>query len=247
MKVRSRQQQKLGFSLVELLVGAGLLSVLALVGSRLLTNGVQGSKALSNRYELTVIKDTMLRRLDCYKTLGVSPPLTSALNCAAYANVVPRDKNNNVLSSLGPWAIRAGCNDNSVVLKATRPGQDPLTKKDYSTAQEATQDLFRGTSSFCREFFDPSYAKYVQYNLQDLGVAMGTDCPTCFAGDGDDANRGCRGVVNTNYNGYTFMATSACSRLCRNRGWSSGFLAECDDFAGSPNWRTHRADCVCIE
>jgi hypothetical protein len=239
-------------SLVEILVGVGLLGVLGLAGAKLASNGLESSKSVSNRQDLVTLKETLIRRLDCYKTVGVAPPLAASLNCAAYGSVVPRDRNNSVLTTIGDWTITAGCSNNSVVLKATRPGKDPLTKRNYSAAPEAS-DLFRGTSSFCRELFDPSYLKYIQFDLQQLGTIMGADCPNCFSGRpaaggaAVSVNVGCRGVVNTNFEGYTFMGNSACSRLCRGKGWASGYLAECNDMGGAVDWRTHKADCACIE
>jgi hypothetical protein len=53
---------------------------------------------------------------------------------------------------LGGWSIQAKCDDDRIVVMATRPGVNPLTGKAWSLAKSAT-DLFGPTSDLCRSVF----------------------------------------------------------------------------------------------
>jgi type II secretory pathway pseudopilin PulG len=159
-------------SLVSTMVGLAIAGILALVLAQMIVNAKKTSRAIQNDVDLNMTKMTIMNRIDCIKTLGITSTTTLPLNCTEFSSVTLKSHTNTVIApsgKLGPWNIAAKCTANELIVKASRSGNDPLTGKLYSSLPAAT-DIFRGTSDFCRQYFEPSYpVRYVK--VKTTGIA----------------------------------------------------------------------------
>ncbi len=143
-------------SLIEVLVGVALLGVLALGVSKVMTDASRGGRSVAMRSELEALKHSLLKRLDCEKTIK---PTSGMAVCPS--PVALRDLRGNPLlaqGKMGEWTVRTSCAetgaDAGLKFSATRPGKDPLTGKDWKDIPAAA-DLFDGIR-LCAEYFASS-------------------------------------------------------------------------------------------
>ncbi len=238
------RRSEAGLSIVSVLVAIAFMGLLAAGMSTIMGRGFNAQAKLTAGSELEAIKFSLLRTLDCNNTLNTTPS-GPTLSCGSYPLVPLRRRGSpnsavldiNPSDKVGRWTVRAGCSGNEIIVKATRPGNDPLSGRPWSNIPEAS-DLFRGTSDLCREYFDPSYRRNKSYPLRDLASAVAGNCAAnvCFL-------QGCAGIMATRP-GHYFMANSACKRLCTGSGWSGGAITECN--GTNPAWFNQVAECSCI-
>ena len=148
-----------GFSTVSAIIAVGLTVIASSYIIRTTTNGLRLQSKTSSRIDIAVIKDTVNKRLNCSKTLGLPNPPTPPLKCRDFKSPIPIKRANgtvlNPANKLGDWRLTAGCEGDELILKLTKAGKDPLTKKPWSKSVYA-EDLFQGTSDFCPEYFEES-------------------------------------------------------------------------------------------
>jgi type II secretory pathway pseudopilin PulG len=143
------------------LVALAIAGILAVGIATMLTRGMQGGKSTALRQDIEMLKQTVRTRLDCRKTLNVTPATVLPLACGAFGAVGVKNSDGVSYATLGEWTITAGCNGNRLVVRARSPGKDPLTGKDRNSIQTnnvgatVSTDLFGGLSDFCREYFSP--------------------------------------------------------------------------------------------
>jgi hypothetical protein len=159
----SRRLADGGSSLVSLIVAISIVTVVAFVLTRVWARHKAGQDHIGARDELETIRYTLLTRFDCDASLGHP---SAPRSCATTPNVKLRDRTDQDLApndKIGAWTVTAGCDPacvtpegascaNEVIVKATRSGADPLTKRAWSTLPVA-RDLFTGTSDFCHKYF----------------------------------------------------------------------------------------------
>jgi hypothetical protein len=159
-------------SLISALVAVAIIGVLIVIFTQMMTNANKVSRSAQNDVDFDMLRMTITSRLDCAKTLGVLPTAPLPLICSEYSNVTLKNHSNTSIApseKLGLWDISAQCSGNEVIVKATRPGNEPLTGKPYASLPAAT-DLFGGTGKLCRPYFDTSYlGRYVK--VETFGIA----------------------------------------------------------------------------
>ncbi len=149
-----------GSSLVAVLMALGLFSVLALGLNRMTLESLRSTKSIEGRTNLEALKQMVLNRLDCSKTVP-SEPLTA---CAKDRFVELKSKNGLVfLPDKGPKGEKLGSHNIRAVCSASQRGiiveawltnaqgeglADPLTRNlvDFT-------DAFKGVR-FCADNFD---------------------------------------------------------------------------------------------
>ncbi len=160
MKRSSKQTNKRfrlsdGFGLVEIMISMaiGLIALLGL--NQLVPRSHAGKKSIESRFEIAQLQQMVRSRLSCSASLGVLPSTDLPLDCASFTTLTMLDENKREIfpsGKFGDWSVSAGCVNDNIVVKAQRPGNDPLTKKPWASSQFAT-DIFNGTSGFCNKFF----------------------------------------------------------------------------------------------
>jgi hypothetical protein len=156
-------------TITSMVVALGIFGIVALVLAKITGVGSLGASKLQRNADLESLRQTLITQLDCRNTLRVTGAISSPLNCASYTaanhgstwslrHSGPNSAASNFAAGnkVGGWTVNARCSGNELIIGASRPGTDPLTRKSYASAPEAT-DLFRGLSDFCREYFDPAY------------------------------------------------------------------------------------------
>ena len=106
-----------GLSLISILIAAGILGILAVGASRMMVNSFRSSKNIEQRDERSAIRQAVLRRFSCTRTLGVASP-TPPIACPA--NITPRDtRGNNLFGANGRvgnsiWVVTASCQNGGI-------------------------------------------------------------------------------------------------------------------------------------
>lgn len=142
-----------GVSLVSVIMGAGLLGVLALAASRNFLFELKKVDHIGQRQELTAVMRNITEGMDCAGTLGIdiskSPPGKAV--CSKYKGLKPKAVNGKDLS-FGDWDIRADCAGDELVFFIQSGPKDNLRGKSWSDSTNK-KDIFQGASDFCRSFF----------------------------------------------------------------------------------------------
>ena len=125
---------------------------------------------LTRNVYLSAIKYTIIHQFDCGKSLSAD----FGVDCASlsdFGSIPLRTAGGDLLNPqnrMGEWTVEAKCNDDAIVFRATREGNDPLTGKEYKLLPEAT-DLFRGTlAGLCSKNFRPSTQKLYEFATASL-------------------------------------------------------------------------------
>lgn len=161
-----------GFLLTQVLVAILVLGILLIGVMKSVAWGFRSVASVTNKTELNALRDNVLRGIDCMATLGFTTIPSTPLSCSAYSTVELRRKNGEAIApngKIGPWTLAASCQNNEIIVKATRPGKEPLLGTPYN-GQTAAQDLFNGTSEFCAEYFGGS----PQCVIQDKTIPRST-------------------------------------------------------------------------
>lgn len=153
-------QEQSGTSLVGVLMALGLFSVLALGMNRITVDSLRSTKSIEGRTNLEALKQMVIARLDCSKTVPADPQMA----CATDSYVELKSKNGLVFlpnkgvigEKMGSHNIRAVCSASKqgIILEArltNAQGEgiaDPMTQKlsDFT-------DAFKGIR-FCSDNFD---------------------------------------------------------------------------------------------
>ena len=138
-----------GFSLVSVLVAAGLIGLVAAAMSKLFTNSMKATQSTERRMDIKVLAKNFLENVDCGQTLN-SPSFTDdtfqPIVCGSRRNVRLRRKDGSLFPrEMGGFEIRAGCRNDSVRVFAK--------KKDALHNRDEFVDVFGGTSGLCYHYF----------------------------------------------------------------------------------------------
>ncbi len=185
--MRSKNEAGISTLLVTLLL-ALLVGIGAMISGRTVSS-LRAGKHLELRDEIRSLQRIFSTKLNCHRTLNTTSATVGTLNCSSFSSVVPRTLDGVPLTTggkIGTWTINARCENNSLVIGASRAGKDPITGVDIST-RAFSEDIFEGESKFCQEYFAP-----------------GTTCTaapyTLYRGMGSDGIECCRLGVETNQN-----------------------------------------------
>lgn len=225
--IRRRWASQRGFSLIAVIVAAGLLGIVAVAFNQVQRNAFQGLKGSDTKLELTIIRKRVLDNISCTQTLGIQPTTNLPVACPAQTVVMRRENGAALFPSnrVGQWAVQARCSQGGLTVRVNRKGKDPLTKKDYKdlTYQgvKISQDLFGGTYPVCQKYLDPA--------RRTPGMSPGRKCITFK----DLVARNDLGANNNVYKGKNFtcpathpLAVSATTEpACNALGWFSAFTS----------------------
>jgi hypothetical protein len=164
LRIDARAAQR-GVSLIEAVIAAALLSVVATAVATVAANGIRGVGHARKRQDLEALRRTVLDSLDCQRTLD-TPPGAFPKSCLAFPAVSLRRLDGAELApggKIGGWDVAAGCDPacvnadgsscaNELIVRVSHVGVDPLTGKPWSDYKTAT-DLFGGTSDLCYNLF----------------------------------------------------------------------------------------------
>ncbi|MBC7530841.1 MAG: hypothetical protein H7318_04620 [Oligoflexus sp.] len=199
---------ELGSSLVTVIVAMGLTGLLTVGITQITVMGHKANKSVDFRQKLESIRQIVRNQIDCKKTLGITPITVLPLTCAATTNLtLLRADGQNVGAGDG-WILKGNClsADNELIISASMPGvKDPLTGRDIDSLASnsfgvtVSQDIFGGTSDFCREYYEPPIpwgcsGTYDQFRgnyqgatlccrVQQTGSTRGTAVATCNANE----------------------------------------------------------------
>jgi hypothetical protein len=184
-------------SLVEVIIGLAIFGFILTVVSQVFIHKEKAQKNIDDRLEVTQIRQTIRTRLDCSKTLNITPLTSLPLDCNSFPNVVLRDKNGrNIVPSgrIGNWPIQAACRQGKIVVSSSRAGTDKLTGRSYQDMGYGN-DLFLGMSSFCHKYF---------------AGACNTAPYTVFQGWSKGEPKCCRIAKNRAFSAPPYIAAASC-------------------------------------
>lgn len=162
-----------GISLVAVVVGLGLAGFVFMIIAKSVDLGIAGGRHSQLREELATIQMTLRTRLDCRRTLNIQSTTTLPATCPT--SLVARSKTGATIE-IGAWQILPSCTNGELRIGVSRQGLDPLTKKPWANSKIA-QDVFDGTSDFCREYLDSTYSTCS--GTYDLAFGVGTESRCC--------------------------------------------------------------------
>lgn len=157
-----------GFSLVSILIAAGLIAIGGVIVSSILTKTMKGNKSVQMTDELTSTKRILRDKVDCKKTLDKQ-------SCPSNGKYFPlKDKSDRIIGAnhgkfwkLGSWTLRASCNAEDMTIEFAQTDvqgsflKDPLTNKvqDWTklfpdgelSCSSTVEDLFgkKSTKTVC--------------------------------------------------------------------------------------------------
>jgi hypothetical protein len=162
MQGKDRRTEEQGFSLITVLIGIGIVGILATAVTRLVDFGQKGSKSNELSYDRSILRHYLYQNLSCQHTVPQSPsPL-----CKGDPYVPIKDDNQaNILKMNGPagdklgeWVIRARCmgSQQKILIEYSRRAADGSVLKDPLTGKlQDWSDLFPGYQ-LCRRSFSSS-------------------------------------------------------------------------------------------
>lgn len=144
-----------GMGLLSVIIGGGLLGLMALSFSRSFSNDLKKVDHVGQRQELAAVMRNLSEGMDCASTLGVvisnAPP--TKLTCSAYKNLKPKRASGAELS-FGDWQVQGDCVNDELIFRLAGGPKDKLTGKNWAADSAGNQkDIFKGASEFCRSFF----------------------------------------------------------------------------------------------
>jgi hypothetical protein len=163
-----------GASLAGLMISVGLIGIMVVGLSSILSKGLQQSGTLAHREEIALLRQTIEESLNCRETLGVLPSTNLPLNCSHFQNLPLKDLRGAILPS-GSWQIRGSCRNNELVITAQRPGKNHFSGQDWSNTA-LNVDIFNGLGKFCTDYFKPSSCSEPQYPIK---FGMSGNGPRC--------------------------------------------------------------------
>lgn len=137
-----------GISLIGVLITISILGIMVLFVIRGTSNTKISNNLLTIEYEKTLIKRTILERMDCLETLGLDS-MGDKAPCNGTRYVLRRRSETPLFRSANSqnYDIYGSCKNNSLVIGAK-------ITKEKETSDDT--DLFNGVSKFCERYFDGS-------------------------------------------------------------------------------------------
>lgn len=155
-----------GSSLISVIIAMGLVGLLTVGITQITVQGYRANKAVDIRQKLESVRQTVRTRLNCEKTLNITASTVLPISCTNLAQTLLRADGQSVGSGDG-WTIKGRCVADELIITATMPGVvDPLTGRNMdslpsnSSGMTVSQDLFGGTSDFCREYYEQPTQRY---------------------------------------------------------------------------------------
>jgi len=125
-----------GFSLLSVIVAMGLLAIVGIAATSMLSNILKGNRSNQMTDDIISVKRVLREKVDCKKTLETQ-------NCASVGAFFPlKDKSDRIIGSsfggywkLGLWTLRTSCDATDMVIEFTNTDshgsfiKDPLTQK----------------------------------------------------------------------------------------------------------------------
>jgi hypothetical protein len=166
-----------GFSIVEMMVAAFLLSVLGAISLRVIDQTNRGAKSVTISSSLPALKINIVENMSCQKTIGVKlPSQTPCDSATVYTMRSLSGTPLNIATSAG-FQVRGRCIAGELIVEAKRSKKDAsLTGTVDEGANQGFRDVFGKMSGFCKAYFisgDP----LCMPGLVFLGVA--NDAPVC--------------------------------------------------------------------
>jgi|GEM_PF-3017901 type II secretory pathway pseudopilin PulG len=169
--LRDPKGRQSGLSIVEVLVGLGLLSLLGLGMSTLMTNSMSSQRSIELRSDVESLRQFIQSNLSCTQTFASFP--TRPVNCTG-AIALRRESGQVIVNAagqqFGDWTLQASCETIagqaglSIYATRPRPGggffEDPLTRRPFDTSHPASA-FYAPAARPCGTFF----------------VAAGSPCP----------------------------------------------------------------------
>ena len=142
-----------GASLISVIMGAGLLGVMALATSRNFLFELKKVDHIGQRQELAAVMRNITEGMDCAATLGIdiskAPPAKAI--CSQFKGLKPKGVNG-VELTFGDWDIRADCVQDELIFMIQNGPQDKLRGGSWADLK-GKKDMFQGAADFCRSFF----------------------------------------------------------------------------------------------
>lgn len=156
-----------GESMLALIISMGLFGLLAVGISQMSVQGYKANKSVELRQGLEVVRETIRSRMDCRKSLGIAAGAPLPLSCASSIDRELKGSDGRDLGSgggkIGVWTVKGSCQGNELIIRASADqlldpinGQKIDAMLSNSIGTKVSEDLFGGTSDFCREYYEES-------------------------------------------------------------------------------------------
>ena len=155
-----------GMSIVEVIVAIGLLGLLSAGLMKFFGMASKSAQSSSRLVDRQSLQANFLQNLNCQKTLGLATP-TSVIPCSG-TFAATRADGTPFPNPLGQWKHRTSCVGNALLVEVENVKPDPLI------GPVPWQDLYKGTSAFCRNNFAGSPC-----TPPDMVIGMAGPVPVC--------------------------------------------------------------------
>ena len=236
---------KKGFTLLEVMVGIGVMSIAGMALMGIINTGMKANKSNDLRADLQDIKRTIADRLSCSDTLGAAPT-----SCSASTVFTLKDKSGHEINpgnKIGSWTIKAKCEDiggtkGLSVYATKRVGGltsgpfviDPIRNLPFDESHPKSR-LFDPSSRPCAVWFGGaaaagtcpanSYVKSVNFDNKSM---VCEPLPTCAWNEFRMGNT-CQRVGMQVRGGYERLeCTSGTQPVTRRNGWGAGASGACE-------------------
>ena len=240
---------KKGFTLLEVMVGIGVMSIAGMALMGIINTGMKANKSNDLRADLQDIKRTIADRLSCSDTLGAAPT-----SCSASTVFTLKDKSGHEINpgnKIGSWTIKAKCEDiggtkGLSVYATKRVGGgttgpfviDPIRNLPFDESHPKSS-LFDPSSRPCAVWFGGAaaagtcgpkqFVKSVNFDNKSMTCENLPAPPTCPSGEV------MVGTVCTAANqlgriqgGYEDVTCADLSWNIKMRGWGAGASGGCE-------------------
>ena len=175
LKKKPNLSEENGFSLITVILIAGIVGLLGTHAALMLTNTLRGNKSAQISDELISIKRVLIDKANCQNTL-------ESKSCPSGGDYFPlKDDNGKTIGSihgkywkLGAWTLRASCDDVEMTVEYARTDssgsflKDPLTKKN-----QGWKKLFEDSDLSCS-----SIVKEIS-GISDSGTSCNVNAGIC--------------------------------------------------------------------
>lgn len=187
-----RPGKQAGLGLIEVMIAAGLLTVIGLAASRFLSHQFKAQSTLGNLSLLNSARTAVESSFDCRQTLGATPGVLLPCTGATITAFKRKDgKQFSIGTANSPWEFRGRCVAGEFLIetraKNSKAGAGSI---DARTGLRGDWfDLFEGQSELCRSFYATGASPCPAPDEELIGMAGNTpvcgpkrSLPTCSSG-----------------------------------------------------------------